>query len=455
MILTIPKFYRDVLLTISSFLKYGTDNYLPRLVLSFILLSGRLSLRQLGQQPLIESRHKSNVDRLFNNSEFNTKKVFLQLFQLFFHQQELPFARRWIIIFDTTAKKTKRRWHRRRGNGKRGGKRRLRRRVSNCVQYKKRGKTGTGSQANLWVMGLLITDRGIRIPLPRKSYYTKEYARKHGLKYRSQIDIVVEMLTHLNVPKGVRVILLADSFFESKKMDTICQRRNFTYITPVDSHRCLGNKTGKNNGQRVVSLFDELPPRAFTKITLNHSNEQFASFRRDSGHRRKVIYYAYKKALSIANLGQRSVVFSKKLKIEGRKRSYSNKALLTNNTQLTAPQIIELYELRWEIELFFKELKSYLHFADYNFEDFKAAERWVDLVLIAFLLLEYVRLQKLTLLKSSKKKNLLLQARTPQMIEVVRADVNLENLNYLKTALKTNYRRQFLVNTFSKLKLVA
>ena len=135
MILAIPKLYRDILLTISSFLKYGTDSYLPRLVLSFILLSGRISLRQLGEQPLTESRNKSNMDRLFNNSEFNTKKIFLHLFQLFFQQQELPFAREWIVIFDTTSKKTKRRWHRKKGNSRRGGKRRLRRRVSRSEEH--------------------------------------------------------------------------------------------------------------------------------------------------------------------------------------------------------------------------------------------------------------------------------------------------------------------------------
>lgn len=326
----------------------------------------------------------------------------MQLFHLFLSQQELPFAREWIIIFDTTAKKTKRSWHYSKGTGKCGGKRRLRCRVSNYIHYKKKGETGgyTGSQANLWVMGLLITDRGIRILLPRKSYYTKEYARRHGLKYCSQVDIVVEMLTHLTIPKGVSAIILADSFFESKKLDSIYQSKKFTYIASVDRHRCLGDKTGKNNGQKVVSLVDELSLRAFTKITLGQDNEQFASFRRGSGHRRKKIYYGCKKTLSIAKLGQRTVMFSKKLKTNGHKRSYSNKVLLTNNAQLIAAQIIELYQLRCEIELFFKELKSYLHFAEYNFEDFKAAERWVDLVLIAFLFLECVRLQKLTRLKS-------------------------------------------------------
>ena len=135
----------------------------------------------------------------------------------------------YFFINDTTAKKTKRKWHRRKGNKKKGGKRRLRHRTSNCVKYKDKGKTGNGSQANLWVMGLLITDIGVRLPLPRRSYHTKEYAKKHGLKYRSQIDIMVEMLSRLPISENVELIVIADSFFESKKLDTICKTRGFTY----------------------------------------------------------------------------------------------------------------------------------------------------------------------------------------------------------------------------------
>ena len=361
----------------------------------------------------------------------------------------------YFFINDTTAKKTKRKWHRRKGNKKKGGKCRLRHRTSNCVKYKDKGKTGNGSQANLWVMGLLITDIGVRIPLPRRSYHTKEYAKKHGLKYRSQIDIMVEMLSRLPISENVELIVIADSFFESKKLDTICKTRGFTYITAVDSHRCLADANGKNNGQHVVSLFDSLLPNAFEKITLNRNNEQFSSYRRSSRHKKQRTYYASKKILNIAKLGKRCVVFSKKLKVNGRSKSFSNKVLLTNNDQLTAKQIIELYELRWEIELYFKELKSYLHFTEYNFEDFKACERWVDIVLITFLFLEYIRLQKLRHSKSSKEKSYLMSARTPQMIEVIRAEVNKENVFYLQKSMKSPEGRRHLIKTLSKFKLVA
>ncbi len=455
MYLSIPQKHREVLLHISSFLKYGRDNYLPMLVLSFSLSFGKLSLRKLGQEVLTEQRNKSNIDRVLNNSEFDTLKVYGNFYGIFFQQQTLPCLTQWVVIFDTTAKKTCRKWHRRKRSRGKGGKRRLCKRDGNTIKYKDKGKSGQGSQTHLWVMGLLIIDNGIRIPLPRRSYYTKGYAKKHGLKYRSQIDLVVEMLTSFRVPENVEVIVLVDSFFESKKLDRICSKRHFTYVTAVDSHRCLADENGNSNGQHVVSLFESLPSKAFEKITLDEESEQYYTFRRGPGHRKTRIYHICKKILDIAKLGQRSVVFSKKEKNKGRQRSFSTKVLLTNNSKLTAEQIVELYELRWEIELYFKELKSYLHFTDYDFEDFKASERWVDIVLITFLFLEHRRLQLLRDSLSPKEINRIKNARTLQMIEVVKAEVNKENMLYIQESLKSSYGRQHLLSALSKFNFVA
>ena len=50
---------------------------------------------------------------------------------------------------------------------------------------------------------------------------------------------------------------------------------------------------------------------------------------------------------------------------------------MTNALDLSVSEVIEMYSLRWQIELFFKELKSTLGFAQYSFEKFPAVEAWV------------------------------------------------------------------------------
>ena len=45
---------------------------------------------------------------------------------------------------------------------------------------------------------------------------------------------------------------------------------------------------------------------------------------------------------------------------------------MTNATKMNVSEVIELYSLRWQIELFFKELKSTLGFSQYRFQYFDA-----------------------------------------------------------------------------------
>ena len=52
---------------------------------------------------------------------------------------------------------------------------------------------------------------------------------------------------------------------------------------------------------------------------------------------------------------------------------------MTNDQRLPVRDVIELYSLRWQIELFFKELKSTLGFHQYQFQKFEPVEGWVDL----------------------------------------------------------------------------
>lgn len=49
----------------------------------------------------------------------------------------------------------------------------------------------------------------------------------------------------------------------------------------------------------------------------------------------------------------------------------------------------------WQIELFFKELKSTLGFDQYRFRDFNKVEAWVELVAVTFLYLEWHRVRQL------------------------------------------------------------
>ena len=54
--------------------------------------------------------------------------------------------------------------------------------------------------------------------------------------------------------------------------------------------------------------------------------------------------------------------------------------------------MVELYELRWEVEILFRELKSGLGLGQYLGTSFEAFERLVDMTLLSYLFLEWLRM---------------------------------------------------------------
>jgi hypothetical protein len=74
-------------------------------------------------------------------------------------------------------------------------------------------------------------------------------------------------------------------------------------------------------------------------------------------------------------------------------RRWQAKVLACTDPTASARQVIEWYEVRWQIEIFFRELKSRMQFGGYVLMQFEAVERYLDLLLMGFLLLEQQRLK--------------------------------------------------------------
>jgi len=67
--------------------------------------------------------------------------------------------------------------------------------------------------------------------------------------------------------------------------------------------------------------------------------------------------------------------------------------LLSNHLGFGATTLANIYRERWKIELFFKELKSTLGFAQYRFQNFRAVKAWVEMAITTVLFLEYERIR--------------------------------------------------------------
>jgi hypothetical protein len=294
-------------------------------------------------------------------------------------------------------------------------------------------------RCHCFVMGLLLTPSGLRIPFQR-CYYTKEYCQTKGLAYRKQTELAAQMIRELPLPEGVEVIVLGDTAFEAAVIREACAPRHYTWIVPINPERVLA---GVKPRPKVRSLVEELRAEQFQPIRLYPGRGRYAALRRVSPYRvgpkaKPRTYYAHPERRAVHSVGEVLLVFSTKESPQSGRKLDMPKILMTNNQDLGVVEVVALYDLRWQIELFFKELKSTLGFDQYRFRRFEKVEAWVELVLIAFLYLEWHRWRQLNRHdRSQEEKERWRWQRTHGLCAAMRQEVERADITYVAEAVRT------------------
>ena len=89
------------------------------------------------------------------------------------------------------------------------------------------------------------------------------------------------------------------------------------------------------------------------------------------------------------------LVFSTRTKPSKNQPVEVQKILMTNDLSLSAKWCGDYMVCGWQIELFFKELKSTLGFHQYRFRRFEPVEGWDELAQVTILYLEWYRARQL------------------------------------------------------------
>lgn len=151
---------------------------------------------------------------------------------------------------------------------------------------------------------------------------------------------------------------------------------------------------------KVSSLAKELTAGRFKPVRLHPEQGRYAAMRRVSTCRRGPLvkprtYDVHPECRAVHSVGDVLLVFSTREQPKTGQPPIVQKILITNDRTLTAAEVVELNDLRWQIELFFKELKSTLGFDQYRLRRFDRVESWLEVVLVTFLDLEWCRVQQL------------------------------------------------------------
>lgn len=402
-----------------------------RVITAFVLHAGRMSCLQAAGAVRCEPRHRAQISRFLGRPRWRE----LDINSLLRQDLLLREAGQGLFVFIVDAtlrghagKKTE--------NTYSTGNRRRRPRKGRRYGKNKHAKKSCHS----FTMGLLITPSGVRLPFC-KPYHTREYCKKKGLKHRTTAEAAADLIRELPLPEEAEVVVLGDTAYDAKVVRDACEDRGYWWIFPCNPERVLGGPKGKR--PKVRSLLKDWSTWSRQTVRLVPSQGAYAEYRRLSPHRigpkaKPRTYDVHQEKRAVHSVGEVRLVFSTMKPKLNTATPDDVKILMTNNLRLGVRGVIELYSLRWQIELFFKELKSTLGFHQYQFQKFAAVEGWAELALTAFLYLEWYRVQQLARRGLSEKdKRWWRHQRTHGICQAIRLASEQSELSYLAERLKT------------------
>lgn len=419
-----------------------------RVIVAFLLHPGRMSCLRAGGAVRCETRHRAQISRFLARPRWRKLNINSVLRQALLEREAADDL--FVFIIDGTlvsqaGKKTENTYstgHRKRRpcKGRRYGKNKHV--VKNCHSF---------------TMGLLITPSGIRIPFG-KPYHTREYCKKRDLTHRTTAEAAADLIGELPLPEEARVVVLGDTAYDAEVIRSVCRDRRYSWIFPCNPERVLAGPKGER--PKVRSLLKDWSRWSRQTVRLAPGQGPYAVYRRLSAHRigpkaKPRTYYVHQERQQVHSVGEVRLVFSTLNKNLQTATPDEVKILMTNDRRLPVRDVIELYSLRWQIELFFKELKSTLGFHQYQFQRFEPVEGWMELALTAFLYLEHYRAQQLRRRDLSEEaKRWWEHQRTYGLCQAVRLGSEENELKYLAERLETpggiRKLKQILRDSFPK-----
>jgi len=177
-----------------------------------------------------------------------------------------------------------------------------------------------------------------------------------------------QMLQDFVPPSWVHhVVVIADAGFAANATMRLITDQNYGYVFAMPRTRKF------TNGKHLRDLVQHLPKSYY---------DRRASSKPDG---RRQDYWVFVRHAALHNLGDVTIVLSKKRRNTGPKQV---KIIVTNLTGATAGTILSIYARRWGVELTIKELKSGLHLGRMQVtNDKERVARSVALSILAYLLL--------------------------------------------------------------------
>jgi hypothetical protein len=414
-------------------LKEIARTMLLRMVLAFIMHRGRMSCSAAAGSLACKPIHRGELTRFLARPRWQRHDFNKPLMKLLLARE----AKRGKFLFLVDATLTSQAGKKTQNTYSTGN--RSRRTIKKGYRYNK--PKVIRKKVHNFTFGLLITTSGIRIPL-QNPHYTQEYCQQHGLPHRTTAESAAEMIRTLPLPRGAEVVVIGDTAYDAQVVREACEEKGYTWIFPANAERVYEGPKGQR--PKLRSRLKDWTSLSLKTVRLHASTGKYAPYRRLSKWRlgsktKPRVYYAYQEKREVRSVGDVQLVFSTMKPNLGKATPDDVKILMTNAVDLSVSEVIELYSLRWQIELFFKELKSTLGFAQYSFQNFHAVEAWVEMAITTVLFLEHERIKHVQDRRLSKEARRWWESqRLHGLCHAYRQQCAGAELKYLSSRLKTS-----------------
>ena len=402
-----------------------------RMGMAFMMRHGRMSCSQAAVSVAAETIHRGELTRFLARPRWQ-RQDFNEPLRKLLLAKEAKHGRFLFLIDATLASQAGKKTQNTYSTGNRG------RRPAKGRRYNK--KKIVFKKCHSFTFGLLITPSGMRIPF-QIPHYTQEYCAEHGVTHRTTAEAAADMLLALPLPEGADVVVLGDTAYDAGVIREACASRGYVWIFPANPERVYEGQRGQR--PKLRSRLKDWKHLSLRTIRLRASEGKYVKYRRLSKWRvgpklKPRIYYAHQEIREVRSVGRVQLVFSTMKSKLPQATPDDVKILMTNAVTMSVHEVIELYSLRWQIELFFKELKSTLGFAQYSFQSFQSVRAWVEIAITTVLFLEFLRSQRMRDRNLSKKERQWWETqRLHGLCTAYRRQCSGEELHYLADRLKT------------------
>lgn len=286
------------------------------------------------------------------------------------------------------------------------------------------------SKTYIWgqqIVCSIISYRGIIIPYRFSIYIPEEQCETLGIKFKKKTQLALEQIKNFEPDSGQEVFILADTYYATEPIINYCRLKKHYFISSLKFNRVFR----VNGHQTNVSKYLRYTIKSFKK-----------SQRIRLG---KTLYKVISRKVELKTGGAVKLVFTK------HPTHRTAMVLISTGTALPAYKIMEAYNQRWKIEIFFKMSKQYLGLNGYQSTNIEAIKSRIGLTMISYTILTHAFIRDMRAKgKSLTKKNISGYSVT-EVLADVRYRISVDNIEHCIDDLSTVSRNKIKSEFKSKL----